>query len=251
MMKKFLVCIWLCALLICFLPMSAYAGLSPSLWDTYYQMAVNRPVAVLDCPGRVLCDRQNMSEFIRRWKCRGSSYELHYKDRAELARTVYDLAVHAGDIDASVSRERVEAGVEGFHYSSQQVCAWIEEVLHGASVSREAMVFIGYLLYDGVIVFDGGRCKPGAGIRHVLAAAPGKKRSFKENIDLERLHVLWDEDPSFRAKAQAAWAILPEPDKVDVQHRLRAYANDLQLRLEEWAVREVEQKKLDIEGTGL
>lgn len=228
------------------------AELSPSLWDSYLALAQNtRPANFLQCPGRLLRNAQTgAAAFSHEWKYRKTTYELHFDSRQTLARTVYDLALHSGDIPSSVSRERVEAGVEGFHYGINQICAWLNDVFQGKRETpvRETLLFIGYLLQDQVLVLQEGTFVPGKKIRHVLAAAEGRKRSMEENLNHERLHVFWDEDPGFMKQARKAWGALPSSEQQRERDRLKQYAEDDGLRLEEWAVREAQARRIILEG---
>lgn len=228
------------------------AELSPALWDSYLALAHNaRPASFSLCPGRLLRNAQTgAAAFSHAWKYRKTTYELHFDSRQTLGRTVYDLALHSGDIPPTVSRERVEAGVEGFHYGITQICAWLNDVFAGKRETpvRETLLFMGYLLQDQVVVLKEGRFIPGEKIGHVLAAAEGKKRSLEENLNHERLHVLWDEDPAFVKQVRKAWDALPEAERERERNRFKQYADNEELRLEEWAVREVQARRILVKG---
>lgn len=233
-------------------PEASSAELSPALWDSYLTLALNaRPVNFSLCPGRLLRGAQTgAAAFSHAWKYRKTTYELHFDSRQALGRTVYDLALHSGDIPPSVSRERVEAGVEGFHYDITQICAWLNDVFAGKRETpvRETLLFMGYLLQDQVVVLKAGRFIPGGKIGHILAAAEGKKRSLEENLNHERLHVFWDEDPTFVKQARKAWEALPESGREQERNRFKQYADNEELRLEEWAVREVQARRIILKG---
>lgn len=253
-MKKFRFSI-LCFVLVCcpmVYPAPCLAELSPALWDSYLALAQNaRSVSFSHCPGRLLRSVQaGSAAFSHAWKYRKTTYELHFDSRQTLGRTVYDLALHSGDIPPTVSRERVEAGVEGFHYSTSQICAWLNDVFAGKRETpvRETLLFIGYLVQDQVVVLKEGRFIPGGKIGHVLAAAEGKKRSLEENLNHERLHVFWDEDPFFMKQARKAWNALSEPEREQERNRFKQYADNEELRLEEWAVREVQARRIILKG---
>lgn len=233
-------------------PASCPAELSPALWDAYLTLARNTPHApVPQCPGRLLGGAQTgLAAFSHAWKYRKTTYELHFDSRQALGRTVYDLALHSGDIAPTVSRERVEAGVEGFHYGIDQICAWLNDLFAGKRETpvRETLLLIGYLLQDQVVVLKEGRFVPGGTIGHVLAAAEGKKHSLQENLQHERLHVFWDEDPAFMKQARKAWITLPASRQEEVRKRFKQYADNEELRLEEWAVREAQAGRLTLDG---
>ncbi len=233
-------------------PEASSAELSPALWDSYLTLALNaRPANFSLCPGRLLRGAQTgAAAFSHAWKYRKTTYELHFDSRQALGRTVYDLALHSGDIPPSVSRERVEAGVEGFHYDITQICVWLNDVFAGKRETpvRETLLFMGYLLQDQVVVLKEGRFIPGGKIRHILAAAEGKKRSLEENLNHERLHVFWDEDPTFVKQARKAWEALPESGREQERNRFKQYADNEELRLEEWAVREVQARRIILKG---
>lgn len=211
-------------------------------------MAQNMPPASFPhYPGRLLRNVQaGAAAFAHAWKFRKQTYELHFDSRQTLGRTVYDLALHSGDIPPSVSRERVEAGVEGFHYGIQQVCSWLNAVFEGQRETpvRETLLFMGYLLRDQVVVLRDGIFEPGKEIKHVLAAAEGRKRSLEENLNHERLHVFWDEDPAFQKQARKAWNALSSSARKAEQDKLKQYADNDALRLEEWAVREAQAHRI-------
>lgn len=229
-------------------PVPGRAELSPALWDNYLALAQNMPpTSFSHYPGRLLRNVQaGATAFAYAWKFRKQTYELHFDSRQTLGRTVYDLALHSGDIPLSVSRERVEAGVEGFHYGIHQICAWLNDVFEGKRETpvRETLLFIGYLLQDQAVVLKDGSFEPGKEIKHVLAAAEGRKHSMEDNLNHERLHVFWDEDPEFQKKARKAWNALSPSERKTEQDKLKQYADNEELRLEEWAVRETQAHRI-------
>lgn len=244
-------------------PCRAQAGGLPSLWEVYaekaapapqggalrkaWELYVKRasPPLPVPRPGGVVGGDIELSAFMRRsdWSLRASGYELYFASSVELARSVYGLAVQSGDVDPAMSPERFEKGVLGFHYSIAQVCLWIDAVLAGGTALRtgEERQLLLRLLKDGVVDMRGGKAVPGGRIHHVLGAAPGKKRSFEATLRHERLHVLWDENPSFAAAFREKWRALGEEEKQAARKKLAAYAQDNEAQLmEEWAVFQAE-----------
>jgi hypothetical protein len=202
-------------------------------------------------PGRIFWDRTEAScrSFAAPWRYREHAYELHYDDSRLLARISYALALHARDIDVSLPVERFLAGVLGFHYSVDQIWAWLNDVTGGKSPdpALDEAVLAGLLLSDRVIAFHKGRFAPTGRVRHVLAASAGKKRSFASTLLHERLHVWWDEDAAFRDRMTKEWQALPEERKGAEKKALSRYAaeNETQL-LEEWAIKQAELTNMDL-----
>lgn len=248
LMKKSL-CFFLFCLTIVF-PVNTFADLIPDLWEKYLALSQQSSrINVPNCPGRLLRNTKTaQATFTDPWKYRRISYEVHFPDSHTLARTVYDLAIHAGDISPKVSRERVEAGVEGFHYSIQQICAWMNDVFNGKRESpiSETFLFIGYLMQDNVVVLKDGHFVPSGKIKHVLAAADGKKRNLEENLQHERLHVFWDENPNFQKQARNKWASMTDSERKQEENKLKQYADNEELKIEEWAVRSAINKKISL-----
>lgn len=233
--------------------MPASAHLLEDLWNKYAPMSspVKQQEARGQTPGRILgsAQGQGVSAFGYQWKYRWRTYELHFDDPAMLARSVYGLALHAGDVSPNLPREKFFSGVLGFHYSVNQICAWLNDAaVKRRTLSEEENQLAGMLMQDGVIaIIKGGWGRTGKA-DHVLAAAPGKKRSFAENLRHERLHVFWDEDSAFRARETTAWKKLPEAERAQVRGRLKNYAqnNEPQL-IEEWAVKRAEASNMPLE----
>ena len=157
--------------------------------------------------------------------------------------------MHAGDISANLPREKFYSGVLGFHYSVSQICAWLNAVMAGQQgLSAEEGGFVGLLLQDGVVAVANGRWQQGSAITHVLAAAPGKKRTFAANLHHERLHVFWDEDEAFRTRETGAWNGLSQAERDEQREKLKQYnqKNEAQL-VEEWAVVRAENSNMPLE----
>jgi hypothetical protein len=202
-------------------------------------------------PGRIFWDRTEASchSFTAPWRYRESTYELHYDDSRFLARISYALALHARDIDLSLPVEKFLGGLLGFHYSVDQVCAWLNDVTtgHSPDPALDEAVLAGLLLGDRVIVFRKGRFAPAGRVRHVLAASAGKKRSFASTLLHERLHVFWDEDAAFRESMNKEWQIMPAERKAAEKKALGRYASDNESQLmEEWAIRQAELTNMDL-----
>lgn len=228
---------------------SAYADISPSLWN-YYKSLSERSVSgcCAGFPGRCIGQAECSPEFVEQWSHRPFVYELHFEDRILLGKSVYSLARHSGDIAKDISRDRVAHGVEGFHYSSMQICDWLNSMFNGVEEAPVAEEFylVSLFIRDGVVQVKDGSFVPSENIGHVLAAAPGRKRSLKENLGHERLHVRWDEERSFREKARAIWESLAEEKRQKFKEALKGYADNEEFLLEEWAVREVLSGNLNV-----
>ncbi|MDR0827349.1 MAG: hypothetical protein LBN33_05665 [Desulfovibrio sp.] len=202
-------------------------------------------------PGKVFWQRTEdiCRNFTAPWRYRANTYEMHYGDSGALARASYALALHARDIDLSLPREKFIKGLLGFHYSVEQICAWLNDLSAGKSPDPDLDEgrLAGILLADGVIAFKKGHFAPAGKIRHVLAASTGKKRSFAATLRHERLHIYWDEDRDFRARLTKKWQALPPEDRKAVKKALSRYAGDNEAQLlEEWAITGTEQTNMDL-----
>lgn len=227
----------------------AKADISPSIWDFYKTLSENTDIRLSEAfPGRYIGKTDNLTEFTTPWSHRTSTYELHFEDKNFLGRAVYSLARYCGDISEEISRIRVANGVEGFHYSSSQICDWINAIFKGSIEAPVAEEFYlaSLLLRDGVVKLENGTFHPSSKIGHVLASAPGKKRSITENLRHERLHVLWDEEDSIQRIARSKWSSFSEAQKKEIRESLKGYANNEELLLEEWAVRAIQAGDLNI-----
>lgn len=230
------------------LPAVAFGDISPSLWNYYKtisEYSESRHSTVF--PGRCIGGFEETAEFIEKWQYRSSVYELHFSDRLLLGKTVYSLARYSGDISEEISRGRIANGVEGFHYSSRQICDWLNAVFSGKCEAPVAEEFylISLLIRDNVVQVEKGRFLPSEKIGHVLAAAPGKKRTFKDNLCHERLHVLWDASREFRQRAESRWKAFTEEQQKSIRKSLKGYADNEALLMEEWAVREAQAGTLN------
>ena len=202
-------------------------------------MAAEEPAGTVAAPGRILgqAGPEFEKSFAENWGYRAQTYEIYHPDSTRLARLVYALARHSGDIDGSLAPDRFVAGVKGFHYHIDQVCAWLNDLTAGKSPdpALDELVLAGLLLEDKILAVKGGRLVPAGPVRHVLGAAPGNKRTFDDNLRHERLHIRWDEDPDFREKNKQQWAALSDDQKAQARRQLPQYPAEAQL-IEEWAV---------------
>jgi hypothetical protein len=199
-------------------------------------------------PGRIIgsATPERETAFNYPWRFRSVTYELHFSDPEALARLAYGIALFTRDVDKSLPREKFISGVLGFHYGTRQICDWINAVTAGTFPGPELneLRLLGMLLQDDVITVRDSRFVPAGGITHVLAAAPGKKRSYAENLRHERLHTFWDEDPAFRQEAEAQWNALTREQQEEAMKKLGRYAEDnIGQLIEEWAVHQSEPAK--------
>ena len=228
------------------------AGMLESLWNKYIPTEDGRPLS--PPPSPVDIQKKNSVEllgtFTHNWKYQSTTHELFYEDHRALARSIYGLAIYAGDVDSSLDPQKFIEGVLGYHYRVTQVCAWLNAVVSKKTSSPELDEenLIGVLLSDGVIAIKGGNFVPTGKYSHILAASQGKKRPFSDNLRHERLHVFWDEDSVFRERAQQEWKTLSEEERQKIRKTLHQYAqeNEAQL-LEEWAVKRAETSRMSIE----
>lgn len=202
-----------------------------------------RPAVAVKFPGRLLggaTDHEGLYSFKASWKYRSDTYELVFARGEDLARCIYSLAIHAGDISADTKPERFYRGVSGFHYSIDQVVSWLNHTA-AADLSADEQKFIQMLYDDKVISLSGGRYQA-ANIGHILGSAPGLKRSYEQNITHERLHVLWDCDAGMKAKFTNQFKALSAEEQAAVRQSLKQYnqSNEAQL-IEEWAIAQAEQ----------
>ena len=209
-------------------------------------------VAAGAAPGRIVGPATDEMKALHAnaWRYRAATYELYYGDSQELARTVYGIALHAGDIDASLSPERFIKGARGYHYSVGQMCDWINDLIRKkeAEPRFDELVLLGLLLQDRVVTVREGRFVPTGTIKHVLGAAPGAKRSFADNLRHERLHIFWDENADMRRQTEKKWQALSAAEKDKARKALAQYAqgNEEQL-IEEWAIYNAEQSNRDLQ----
>jgi hypothetical protein len=203
-------------------------------------------------PGRLLGDITPEREaiFTHKWLYRSKTYELHYDNSQSLARTIYGIALYVKDIDTSLPVDKFINGVLGYHYSVNQICDWINAVIGNKAPSPklDECLLLGMLLEDKILTLNDGAFVSTGVVTHVLAAAPGKKRSFASNLRHERLHSYWDENEKFRKDATDAWHKLSEADRQAAMKKLARYAkNNVEQLIEEWAVHESELSNISLD----
>lgn len=200
-------------------------------------------------PGWIVGDwtQSPKSLFYEKWPYRIVTYEIYFASRSLVGRMIYGLAIHSGDLDPSVSLERFERGVGGFHYSTGQIVDWANAVLDGKqkTYTVEEEKFLSKLVSDRVMLKVNGRYTSIGTIRHILGVAPSKKRSIEINLSQERTHVMWDEDPEFRDFYIKKWKSLSNEEKEKVYAGLKGYNRDNEMQIiEEWAVYQNEKKQI-------
>lgn len=218
-------------------------------WHKYAPLA-EKEQPKENCPGLILGPAPGKGESAHShvWKYRAQTFEIHYARPAELARSIYSLALFVHDVSPNLPREKFYGGVLGFHYEAAQIAAWLNHALaEHAALSPEENAFAGYMLRSGIVKIGEKGFEPGGKINHVLGAAPGKKRKFAENLRHERLHVFWDEDEAFREREMDAWNSQPEAEKEKARGELKNYdpKNESQL-VEEWAIKRAEKSGMSI-----
>lgn len=159
------------------------AGMLESLWNKYIPTEDGRPLS--PPPSPVDIQKKNSVEllgtFTHNWKYQSTTHELFYEDHRALARSIYGLAIYAGDVDSSLDPQKFIEGVLGYHYRVTQVCAWLNAVVSKKTSSPELDEenLIGVLLSDGVIAIKGGNFVPTGKYSHILAASQGKNALFQ------------------------------------------------------------------------
>ena len=227
------------------------AHLLEDLWNKYAPIATDHNEERLQTPGRILgkAQEEGTASFAYHWRYRWKTYELHFVSSSQLAHSIYGLALFTGDVSPNLPKDKFFGGVLGFHYSVNQICAWLNDVwAKHLTLTNEENFFVGLLLQDGVIAISKGGWSKTGKINHVLAAAPGKKRTFAENLRHERLHVFWDESSVFRAREIDAWRKLKASEQAEARKKLKNYSqnNESQL-IEEWAVHRAEVSNMPLE----
>ncbi|MBF0529054.1 MAG: hypothetical protein HQK55_07255 [Deltaproteobacteria bacterium] len=178
------------------------------------------------------------------WPYRKITYEIFYPTKQTLGRAVYGLALFTKDLDPSVTLERFEQGAGGFRYAVVQIVSWANAVLDKQQAIRtaEEQALMDKLIQDHIILKVNGRFVSLGLVKHVLGAAPKQKRSLTLNLNHERTHVLWDEEPQFKNTWVKKWQTLSAGEKEAVYSSLKGYntANEMEI-INEWAVRQNEQ----------
>lgn len=225
-------------------PAFTSAEILEELWEKYAPEDF-REERQLPTPGIVYGQPAGTGEssFFYQWQYRPKTYEMHFQDPVKLASGLRSLALFTHDISPELDPEKFYKGVTGFHYSTRQIADWLNHSLATRQTLNQAEnEFAGELLKNGVVTISSTGFAPGAKINHVLGAAPGKKRSFAQNLLHERLHVFWDENNQMRQTAHAAWKNLTESEKEAIRKRLKNYdQNNGEQLLEEWAIMEAEK----------
>ena len=246
------------ALFICLLltPCPARASndlpaLAPDIWDALVIQATMLP-GTKDLPGRLHAnaDEDVRSYFDEAWPYRAVTYEIYYPDQRFLARSVYSLAIHAGDVPENVDVGRFNAGVQGFHYKVADVCAWMNALEAGQAKPHgpAGRKLAGWLVRDKVVRKGTAGWEPAGNITHILATSSGRTRSLERNLAHERVHVLWDEDPAMRARYTAAFEALSPEAKEAAHKTLAQYRQDHALLVKEWAIRQAEDEMMRVQG---
>jgi hypothetical protein len=235
----------------------AQGGILEDMWNKYAPAGRQDPAREeRKTPGRILgaLSEERETIFAFPWRYRSLTYELHYEDSEALARTVYGIALHAGDIDRSLDPEKFVGGVLGYHYKTQQICDWLNAVGKknvpdpAPDPAMDELLLVGLLLQDRIIGLENGRFSPSGTVSHVLAAAPGKKRPFSVNLRHERMHIYWDEDDTFREKAMHDWEKLSGEEKEQALKKFSRYAkNNERQMIEEWAISRAESSSMSLE----
>jgi hypothetical protein len=235
----------------------AHGEILEELWNKYAQTGNAGTVSHAQktekrAPGRLIGKKtpEREKSFKAAWRYRSGTYELHYTDSEALAKTVYGIALFVGDVDKTLDVSRFISGVLGWHYTTRQLCDWLNAVLDKKFEKPELdeLVLVGMLLQDRIIGIDEGRFTPTGAASHLLAASPGKKRAFADNLRHERLHTYWDEDKNFRETYTEKWKNLSDEAREQALKKLSRYAagNEQQL-IEEWAVETAESTNLNLE----
>lgn len=197
-----------------------------------------------DFPGALVgnVSLQKMTYFHQNWRFRRASYEMLFTKADSMCPIIYGLAIYSKDIRPDVPLSRFSAGVQGFHYAIGQVTDWLNAVNLGTFKRyEESESFLERrLLDDGVIRIDNGKYSATGSVRHIVGAAPGKKRTLLNNLTHERFHIIWDEDDSFRATWLSRWHAMSEGEKGCILQSFekKGYAVESEEGIaEEWAVR--------------
>jgi hypothetical protein len=225
------------------------------LFEKYWNMqkpaatpkpAAEKPRADRDeFPGWILPGWTKAPEdlFRQKWPQRTQTYEVFFSSREVLARSIYGLALHTRDLDPTVDLARFEKGAGGFHYSIEEVAGWANAVLEGRQkvYTPEERLFLDRLVQDRVLVQVTGKYRNIGLVKHLLGVTPLGKRSLELNLNHERLHVRWDEDPAWRETQTARWKALTSAEKEAVVKSLKGYNPEDETKImEEWVVRQNE-----------
>jgi hypothetical protein len=218
-----------------------------ALWEKYAALLNQTEEASVahQYSGRIIGEWTEKPErmFFANWPYRGITYEMYFAQKKELGRKIYGLALFTKDIDRSINLEKFEKGAQGFHYSISQVVNWANAVLQGELQfnTNEEFILLYQLMEDEAISLVSGNWASTGRIKHILGVTPGRKRSLKLNLNHERIHVIWDEDPAFREKHTTRWNKLPESKQDEILKDFKNYdQTNINQIIEEWAVRQNE-----------
>jgi len=229
------------------------------LWEKYSSLIKTNQISVSDeildsekkqFPGIIKGGNpygEGESAFNYKWKYRSETYEMHFDSPSNLAASIFNLAIFSGDIEKSFPKDVFVKGVQGFHYSLDQICNWLNDPSTNVEkLSDEELAFIGTIIADKLIVSEAQKYKKGREeINHILGASPGKKRSFDSNLRHERLHVFWDNDPSFREIWINKWNNLsPDEQQIIFKKMKKYYQKNVDQIIVEWAIKENEKNSL-------
>jgi hypothetical protein len=214
-----------------------------ALWEKYYPRHSETEEQRIEnqYPGKIIGKWPEKPEklFFTDWSYRGTTYEILFSQKKELGRSIYGIALFARDIDRSITLERFERGGQGFHYSISQVVNWANAVLKGELKlnTNEEFNLLCSLMHHGAISIIKGKWVATDRIKHILGATAGLKRDLKINLNHERIHVIWDEDPNFKDKYIKKWNKLPEKNKEQILQNFKNYdRTNINQIIEEWAV---------------
>lgn len=227
------------------------------LFKKYQELSTQKPTTpkldlstfqtdVAGWPGMIYGNEQGEGEssFNFAWPYRHIAFEMHIQDQKQLSAMIYSLAVHAKDISADTPRDKFYKGVSGFHYSIEQICAWLNDP-NKIELNAEERGFVQQLENHGVIKKEANQYISASSIKHVLAASASKKRSFERNLRHERLHIFYDEDQDFRDSCLKRFKALDIAEQKEILKKYSHYNQEnLPQLIEEWAVSIQDQTSL-------
>jgi len=245
-LKKFSSYFFICCLISIILCISSEAEIQ-GLWEKYSLLPNETEKATVShqYPGRIIGEWPEKPGrlYFANWPYRGKTYEIFFSHKRELGRGIYGIALFTRDIDRAITLQKFEKGAQGFHYSISQVVDWANAVLQSKLKfnTNEEFVLLYWLVEEKAITLVGGKWEPTGRIKHILGVTPGRKRSLKVNLNHERLHVIWDEDPAFREKYTDKWNKLTKVKREGILKDFKNYdQTNINQIIEEWAVRQNE-----------
>jgi len=214
-----------------------------ALWEKYSSVVSETEELRIERqdPGKIIGELPEKSRklFFADWPYRGITFEIFFSQKKELGRWIYGIALFNRDIDRSISLERFERGCQGFHYSISQIVNWANAVLKGELKfnTNEEFILLCSLMHDGAISIVNGKWVAMGRIKHILGATGSIKRDLKLNLNHERIHIIWDNDPNFKEKYIKKWNKLPEKNKEQIFQKFKDYdRTNINQIIEEWAV---------------